>query len=276
MEGHRRRRVSAPPTSSSTSPRTPRCTCSSRAGARAREHDDDLQRPRVLPADRRRRSSSARAARSTATSTASRPRREAPTSRTPRARTPPEDRGRGARLLLRSLLPAALLVFRFSNVYGRYDNDLARMIRVIRSSPTGSCAASRSPCSAATTSARLHLRRRLCRGHRPRDHRLAEGTYATSDQPRVRRGQHARPRRRADRRGDRQGARRHARAAAARRGDALRGRHRPRPRPARLEPRAARRGHRAQRRLVRRVATGPSRGRRGRSSSKARSSSFKA
>ena len=42
-----------------------------------------------------------------------------------------EDRRRGVHLLVRPLLRAAYLVFRFSNVYGRYDNDLHRMVRVI-------------------------------------------------------------------------------------------------------------------------------------------------
>ena len=87
-------------------------------------------------------------------------------------------------------------------------------------------------------------------------------------------GQHARPRGGADRRGDRQGARRDARPAAARRGDALRGRHRPRPRRcsagSRRVPLDDR--DRAQRRLVQRVARRRIRRRTGRSSSRAPSS----
>ena len=42
-----------------------------------------------------------------------------------------EDRRRGVHLLVRALLRAAYLVFRFSNVYGRFDNDLHRMVRVM-------------------------------------------------------------------------------------------------------------------------------------------------
>ncbi len=62
--------------------------------------------------------------------------------------------------------------------------------------------------------ARLHLRRRLCRGDRPGHHRPDRGERPQrDDQPRLRAGKHARPRGRADRRGNGQGARRDARAA---------------------------------------------------------------
>ena len=59
-----------------------------------------------------------------------------------------QDRRRGAGVFLRPLLRSALsLCFRFSNVYGRYDNDIERMERVIplfiRSDAQQ---ASRSPC----------------------------------------------------------------------------------------------------------------------------------
>ena len=107
------------------------------AGAQAapgpREHDDDVQRARVLPADAAYRSSSA-------------PSREVygdvhrysdrgaarPTSPTRRARTPPpRSPARPLSTRTRAATGCRYIVFRFSNVYGRFDNDLARMVRVI-------------------------------------------------------------------------------------------------------------------------------------------------
>ena len=156
------------------------------------------------------------------------------------------------------------IVFRFSNVYGRYDNDLGRMIRVIplfthrilRGEPITVFGGNDKVLDFTYVDDCVEGIVRGITG-------LADGKRAQrDDQPRLRPGQHARPRGGADRRGDRQGAGRDARAAAARRGDAVRGRHRPRPRRARLGAvRAARHRDRAQRRLVQRVATGPSRGR---------------
>ena len=103
------------------------------APARAREHDDDLQRPRVLPGARSCRSSSPRPARSTATSTGSRATgRTRPTSPSRRARTRLRRSRREAFIYsYAKCYDLRYLVFRFSNVYGRYDNDLRRMERVI-------------------------------------------------------------------------------------------------------------------------------------------------
>ena len=68
------------------------------------------------------------------------------------------------------------LVFRFSNVYGRYDNDLARMVRVmplfihamLRDEPVTVFGGEKDP--------RLHVRRRLHRRHRARDRGARRGT----------------------------------------------------------------------------------------------------
>ena len=76
--------------------------------------------------------------------------------------------------------------------------------------------------------ARLHLHRRLRRRHRARRRtRLAAGTSRErDDQPRLRPGQHARPRRGADRRRSSASSRRStSQPSLRRRGDALRRRH---------------------------------------------------
>ena len=84
------------------------------------------------------------------------------------------------------------LVFRFSNVYGRFDNDLAGWCACCRSGSTSSRAASRSPSTARRQDARLHLRRRLRRRHRARHLGARRGPRRERhDQPRVRQGQHA-------------------------------------------------------------------------------------
>ena len=145
------------------------------------------------------------------------------------------------------------LAFRFSNVYGRYDNDLHRMSRVL---PLFIHAMSRDEPITVYGGADKVLDFTyiddcvdgISRGiealaERPRRQR--------DDQPGLRRGQHARPRRGADRRRARRRAEDDDRAVAARRGDALRGRHPQGARPARLGAAgAARRGHPARRRLV--------------------------
>ncbi len=102
------------------------------------------------------------------------------------------------------------LVFRFSNVYGRFDNDLQRMVRVIplfihsmlRRRADHDLRRQRQD-------ARLHLRRRLHRRNRGRD-RGARGRTGREpdDQPRLRAGQHARPLCRAHRRRARSALRR--------------------------------------------------------------------
>ena len=144
-----RRRIS-----SSIWPRTPRCTARRAAAPRAREHDDDLQRARVLPPAPNCRSSSRRRARCTATSTASRSTaRRPPTSPSPRARTRPRrSPARRSFTPTRAATGCKYLVFRFSNVYGRYDNDLQRMVRVHAAvHPLDAPATSRSPSTAART-----------------------------------------------------------------------------------------------------------------------------
>ena len=186
-----------------------------------------------------------------------------------------QDRRRGARLLLRPLLPASVhrlpLLERLRALRQRPHPDDPRDPAL---HPPDPARRADHRVRRQRQGARLHLRRRLCRGDRPGDHRARRGERAErDDQPRLRAGEHARPRRRADRRGDRQGARRDARTAVARRGDALRGRHRPRPRAARLG------AERAARRRASRGASpgstsgaGPTPRRTERSSSKARSS----
>ena len=143
---------------------------------------------------------------------------------------------------------ARYLVFRFSNVYGRYDSDLQRMERVLplfihQMQPRRADHGLRRR----REGARLHLHRRLRRRDRARDRAARRRPGGErDDQPRVRPGQHARARRRADRRRARRRAADHARAVARRRGDALRRRHPQGPRPARLgaadaaRPRASR------------------------------------
>ena len=171
------------------------------------------------------RSSSPRHARCTATSTASRstPRRP-PTSPSPRVRTRRRrSRARRSSTRTRAATGCTYLVFRFSNVYGRFDNDLWRMERVLP----------------------LFMHQ-LSRGEGVTvfgEDKVLDFTYIDDcvdgiargvvalggpagrepdDQPRVRRGQHARARRRADRRRARRRAADHDRAVAARRGHALR------------------------------------------------------
>ena len=198
------------------------------------------------------RSSSPRRARSTATSTASRAtRRRPPTSPSRRARTRRRrSRARRSSTRTRAATGCDYLVFRFSNVYGRYDNDLHRMARVLplfihRISARRADHGLRRR----GEGARLHLRRRLRRRDRARDRGSGgRARRERDDQPRLRRGntlvraaeliaRRAR-RRAADRR----------RAVAARRGDALRRRHPQGARPARLgaadarSTRASRRG----------------------------------
>ena len=119
-------------TSSCTWPRTRRCTSSSPAAPRARERDHDLQRPRVLPAARlplvfsstrevygdvHRFEGYGEAAADFAFT-------ESPYS--------------ASKIASEAFIYAyarcyglKYLVFRFSNVYGRYDNDLQRMARVL-------------------------------------------------------------------------------------------------------------------------------------------------
>ena len=81
------------------------------------------------------------------------------------------------------------LVFRFSNVYGRFDNDLDRMERVIplfvRKIDAGEPITRLRP----QQDARLHVRRRL-RRRRGRRHRRASSPARREpdDQPRLRAG----------------------------------------------------------------------------------------
>ena len=97
------------------------------------------------------------------------------------------------------------LAFRFSNVYGRFDNDLHRMSRVL---PLFIHQMTRERADhrlrRRREGARLHLRRRLRRRHRARDRGARGGARdERDDQPRLRAGQHARSRGRADRHGAR-------------------------------------------------------------------------
>ena len=81
------------------------------------------------------------------------------------------------------------LVFRFSNVYGRYDNDLHRMVRVIPLFIHSMMRGDRSRSTGAGQDARLHVRRRLRRRDRARNRgpRRAPGREP-DDQPRLREG----------------------------------------------------------------------------------------
>ena len=113
------------------------------------------------------------------------------------------------------------LVFRFSNVYGRYDNDLHRMVRVLplfthAMLPRRADHGVRRP----GEDTRLHVcGRELRERHRPRRRGARRGPRRQpDDQSRLRPGQHARPRRGADRGGARQRAADDDRAVAARRG----------------------------------------------------------
>ena len=93
------------------------------------------------------------------------------------------------------------LVFRFSNVYGRYDNDLWRMERVL---PLFMHQLSRGEgdhdLRRRREGARLHVHRRLRRRDRARRLRARrEARAQPDDQPRLRAGEHARARGGADR-----------------------------------------------------------------------------
>ena len=102
------------------------------------------------------------------------------------------------------------LVFRFSNVYGRYDSDLWRMERVLPLVDAFALAGRADhDLRRRGEAARLHLHRRLRRRHRPWRLRSRGGLdHERDDQPRLRRGKHARPCRRADRGGARTSSRR--------------------------------------------------------------------
>ena len=155
------------------------------------------------------------------------------------------------------------LVFRFSNVYGRYDSDLQRMERVLpkfihqmsRGEPITVYGGEEKVLDFTYIDDCVDG---IARGIE----RLADGRVdERDDQPRLRPGQHARARRRADRRRARRRAADQPGAVARRRGHALRRRHPQGARPARVGAAdAARRGHPARGALVPRVARGASRG----------------
>ena len=164
--------------------------------------DDDLQRPRVLPPAAACRSSSPRRARSTATSTASRATaRRRPTSPSRRARTPPR-RSRARRSSTR-----------YARCYGLPTWSSASRTSTAATTTTWSgwsrvlplfihrcCAASRSPSTAATTRCSTSpTSTTASTGSRAGSRRSRTGACERDDQPRLRRGQHARPRCRADR-----------------------------------------------------------------------------
>ena len=165
------------------------------------------------------------------------------------------------------------LVFRFSNVYGRYDNDLWRMERVLplfmhqlsRGEPITIYGGDEKVLDFTYVDDCVDG---IARGV----YALAEERVAQpDDQPRVRPGQHARARGGADRATE-LGVEPQIddRAVAARRGDALRRRHPQGARAARLGAAdAARRGHSAGGRVVQGVARGASRRKTARSSGRA-------
>ena len=141
------------------------------------------------------------------------------------------------------------LVFRFSNVYGRYDNDLHRMARVLplfihrmmRGEPVTVYGGREKMLDFTYVDDCVDG---IARGIEA----LAEGRVANETiNLAYGRGQHARARGGADRRRARRRAADDDRAGAARRGDALRRRHPQGARPARLGP-AGRRSTRASRR----------------------------
>ena len=137
------------------------------------------------------------------------------------------------------------LAFRFSNVYGRYDNDLHRMSRVLplfihsmaRDEPITVFGGADKVLDFTYVDDCVDG---ISRGIEA----LVGGSrHERDDQPGLRRGEHARPRGGVDRSGARSRAEDDDRAVSARRGDALRGRHPQGARPARLgAARAARRG----------------------------------
>ena len=146
-----------------------------------------------------------------------------------------EDRERGVHLRLRALLRAQVprlpLLERLRALRQRPAPDVARAaalhpLDVARRADHG--------LRRRRQGARLHLHRRLRRRDLARDRGARRRPrHERDDQPGVRRGQHARPRRRADRGRARRRAEDDDRAVAARRGDALRGRHPQGARPAR-------------------------------------------
>ena len=145
------------------------------------------------------------------------------------------------------------LVFRFSNVYGRFDNDLHRMVRVIplfihsmlRGEPITIYGGNDKTLDFTYVDDCID-------GIVSGIEALADGTgREPDDQPRVRPGQHARPLRRADRRRARHVTRHDARALASGRGHALRRGSLEGARAARVQPEgSSRRGHRPRGRMV--------------------------
>ena len=103
------------------------------AAPRARERDHDVQRPRVRARARACRSSSRRRARCTATCTASRSTREeaADFAYTESPYSASKIASEAFIYSYARCYGLDYLVFRFSNVYGRFDNDLQRMDRVL-------------------------------------------------------------------------------------------------------------------------------------------------
>ena len=154
------------------------------------------------------------------------------------------------RALLRAAVPRLPLLERLRALRQRPPADGARAAAV---HAPDDAAASRSPSSAAPTRCSTSpTSTTASTGSRAGSSALVERPrHERDDQPRLRRGEHARPRRRADRGRARRRAADDDRAVARRRGDALRGRHPQGARPARLGAAdAARRGDPAGGRLV--------------------------
>ena len=109
------------------------------------------------------------------------------------------------------------LVFRFSNVYGRFDNDLHRMVRVLPLWIHKTLAQRGDHRLRREQDTRLHVRGRLRRRHRARHSGACRRSRRERhDQSRVRQGQPSSARRGDDRRGAGCRARDHDCAAAAR------------------------------------------------------------